>query len=89
MAYNVTFSSRARRELGNLPRAAQVRIKPRFDALANEPRPPGVKKLSGESELYRIRVGDYRVLYAIEDDELVVLVVSVADRKEAYRRGLP
>ena len=89
MAYNVTFSPRARRELGNLPRAVQVRIKRRIDALADEPRPPGVKKLSGESELYRIRVGDYRVLYAIEDEELVVLVVSVADRKEVYRRGLP
>ena len=70
MAYHVTFSPRARRELGNLPRAVQVRIKPRIDALADEPRPPGVKKLSGESELYRIRVGDYRVLYAIEDEEL-------------------
>jgi mRNA interferase RelE/StbE len=85
----VTLSPRARREFGSLPRAAQVRIKPWFDALAEEPRPPGVKKLAGESELYRIRVGDYRVLYAIEDDRLIVLIVSVADRKDAYRRELP
>ena len=72
----------------SLPRAAQVRIAPKIEALADEPRPPGVKKLAGEEELYRIRVGDYRVIYAIEDAELVVLVVMVGDRKDVYRRRL-
>jgi len=88
LAYQVTFSPRARREIQSLPRAAQVRIAPRIAALADELRPPGVKKLSGEAELYRIRVGDYRVIYAIEDVELVVLVVMVGDRKDVYRRRL-
>jgi len=53
--------------------------------LEQEPRPPGVKKLSGEDELYRIRVGDYRIVYQIRDNELVVLVVRVAHRREVYR----
>jgi mRNA interferase RelE/StbE len=88
LAYQVTFSPRANREFRGLPRAAQVRVAPRIEALADEPRPPGVKKLSGEPELYRIRVGDYRVIYAIEEAELVVLVVMVGDRKDVYRRGL-
>lgn len=88
MAYRVTFSPRARREFRDLPRPAQVRIAPRIDALADDLRPPGVKKLSGEAELYRIRVGDYRVIYAIDDDQLIVLIVTVGDRKEVYRRRL-
>ena len=59
-----------------------------MNALGQEPRPHGVRKLSGEEELYRIRVGDYRVIYAIEDDALIVLVVAVGDRRDIYRRGL-
>ena len=85
MAYQVTFSPRARREIQSLPRAAQVRIAPRIAALADEPRPPGVKKLSGEAELYRIRVGDYRVIYDVMDEQLVILVVGVGHRRAIHR----
>lgn len=54
-------------------------------ALANEPRPVGCKKLAGEDDRYRVRVGRYRVVYSVADAESVVLVVRVADRKDAYR----
>ena len=53
--------------------------------LQYNPRPPGVKKLAGENDLYRIREGDYRIIYTIEDKELIVLVVKIGDRKEIYR----
>jgi mRNA interferase RelE/StbE len=61
------------------------RIVARVLALAEEPRPVGCEKLVGESDRYRIRVGRYRVVYSIADDELLVLVVRVADRKDVYR----
>ena len=54
-------------------------------ALADEPRPIGSEKLAGQSDRYRIRIGRYRVVYSIADDDLVVLVVRVADRKDVYR----
>ena len=56
-----------------------------MDGLAKEPRPKGVKKLSGADDLYRIRVGDYRVVYQIRDDRLIVLVVRIGHRKDVYR----
>jgi mRNA interferase RelE/StbE len=68
-----------------LPQAAQARIASAIDALAGDPRPSGVTKLRGPEGFYRIRVGDYRVVYAIEDDVLLVLVVRVGHRREVYR----
>ena len=61
------------------------RIVARILALADEPRPMGCEKLAGANGRYRIRVGQYRVIYSIADDELLVLVVRVADRKHVYR----
>ncbi len=61
------------------------RIVSRIQALADAPRPVGCEKLAGESDRYRIRVGRYRIVYSIADDELLVLVVRVAHRKEVYR----
>lgn len=63
------------------------RITQRIQALADDPRPRGAEKLSGISEKYRIRQGDFRILYEIQDDVLVVYVVRIADRKEVYRKG--
>ena len=56
-----------------------------IQSLANDPRPIGVKKLSGEKDIYRVRAGNYRVLYRIVDKVLVVVVVSVGHRREVYR----
>lgn len=56
-----------------------------MDALAGDPRPKGVKKLFGLDDLYRIRVGEYRVVYQIQDNRLIVLVVRIGHRKDVYR----
>ncbi len=84
--YHVEFTRPALKEFHDLPRRVQERIGPRIGALAENPRPHGVEKLEGEEDLYRIRVGDYRVVFAIHDDRLIVVVVRVANRRDAYRR---
>lgn len=83
--YRIELRPAARRSLAALPRDAQARIASALDSLTTQPRPPGVTKLRGPEGFYRIRVGDYRIVYAIEDDLLLVLVVRVAHRREVYR----
>lgn len=83
--YHVEFTSRAARQLRKLPRDVQRRLAVAINGLEREPRPQGVRKLSAEERIYRIRVGDYRVLYQINDKDLLVLVVSVGDRRDIYR----
>lgn len=85
MAYRVEFAPRAGRQFEKLPRQIQVRLRAHIDALADDPHPPRMERLSGQEELCRIRVGDYRVVYVIEDDVLVVLVVGVGHRRDIYR----
>lgn len=63
----------------------QERIQRHIDALATEPRPPGCVKMSGIERTYRIRVGDYRIIYEIRDNVLIVLVLRIGHRREAYR----
>jgi len=84
--WRVEFTTQADRQFRKLPRAVQERLRPRIDALAANPRPDGATKLSGEDDLWRIRVGEYRVLYAVADEVLLVLVVKVGHRREVYRR---
>jgi mRNA interferase RelE/StbE len=84
--YRVFFKSSADRALKRLPVAVQRRIVAEVDSLANNPRPPGVAKMSGAENLWRIRIGDYRVVYEIHNDRLIVLVLRVAHRKDIYRR---
>ena len=87
--YRVEFTRRARGQLTSLPKDTAARIARRIDALADDPRPRGFRKLTDvEVDLYRIRVGDYRVLYEIRDDVLIVLIVRVGKRDEALYRGL-
>ncbi len=85
MAYRVELTPRAKRDLESLASQIQSRLQPHIDALAENPRPHGVKKLAGEDDIYRIRVGAYRILYQIQDRILLVLVVKIAPRREAYR----
>ena len=84
MSYQVLFTPRAEREFESLPEAARRRIAPRIDALAEEPRPRGIKKLQGREGTYRLRAGDYRVLYTIEDRVVTVVVVRVGHRRDIY-----
>jgi mRNA interferase RelE/StbE len=86
--HTVTLAPAAKRELGSLPRSVQVRIATKIDELAADPRPMGVKKLKGTRDIYRVRIGDYRVVYQIDDTAQTVLVTAIGDRKEIYDRGL-
>ncbi len=70
--------------LCKLPRDVRERIDRAILALAEEPRPAGCKKLAGYADLYRVRVGDWRIVYAIKDAELIVLVIEVTPRGGAY-----
>jgi mRNA interferase RelE/StbE len=70
--------------LPRLPRDLQGRIGAAIDALALNPRPPGCKRLRGQRDYYRIRVGDWRILYTIEDDVLLVEVVEIGPRSSMY-----
>lgn len=83
--YRLDWRSSARKDLNRLDRQVAARILLAINALTNNPRPPGVKRLKGAANLWRIRVGDYRVVYVIEDDRLVVLVTAVASRGAVYR----
>jgi mRNA interferase RelE/StbE len=84
-SYSLRIKKSAIRELEKIPRQAdRRRIVKGIESLAHEPRPPGAQKLSGD-ERYRIRQGRYRILYAINDREVSVHVIRIADRKDVYR----
>ncbi|HVE72261.1 MAG TPA: type II toxin-antitoxin system RelE/ParE family toxin [Thermoanaerobaculia bacterium] len=86
-SYKVLIKKSAAKELEAMAgKKDRERITQRILALADEPRPAGVEKLSGTNEKYRIRQGNFRILYEIQDEILVVYVVRIADRKEVYRR---
>jgi mRNA interferase RelE/StbE len=86
VAYRVELRPAALRDLKSLPREVLGRVSAKIDSLPGNPRPPGVEKLSGSEDSYRVRVGDYRILYRILDEVLLVLVVAIRHRKEACRR---
>ena len=85
MAYQIEISNTAQRQIRRLPPLVQDRIRPRIRALAQDPRPIGAIKLHVRDGQYRIRIGDYRVIYQIKDDVLLVLVVDVGHRAGVYR----
>ncbi|MCX6615078.1 MAG: type II toxin-antitoxin system RelE/ParE family toxin [Acidobacteria bacterium] len=82
--YRVVLARSAEREFFQLPGDVQERVRRAIDKLGRNPRPPGVKKLHGANQLWRIRVGDYRCIYRIEDRERLVDVTHVRHRREAY-----
>jgi mRNA interferase RelE/StbE len=83
--YRIEIKRSAGKELERLPAADKRRAISRIRGLADDPRPQGSKKLSGE-EKYRIRQGDYRILYQIHDEILTVVVIRIARRGEVYRK---
>lgn len=85
MAYRIEIQRSAEKELAALSSTLQARIFKAIDGLVTEPRPNGCKKLSGGKNAYRIRVGEYRIVYEIYDGVLVVIVIRVAHRREVYR----
>ncbi len=85
MAYRVVLHRSAVRDIGNLSQPNRGRVMRAIDALATNPRPRGAKLLSGPDRRWRFRVGDYRVLYRVDDDRVVVVIVRVRHRSVAYR----
>ncbi len=83
--YNVRIKESAVKSLKDLPSDQQVRIRRKIAALAENPYPPGSRKLKGEEIAYRIRVGDYRVVYEVFEETITVLVLRIGHRKDVYR----
>jgi mRNA interferase RelE/StbE len=82
--YSVELKVSARKELERLPAKLTQRIFPKLEGLASEPRPAGCKKLKGGQREWRIRVGDYRVVYTIDDEKLLISVMRIRHRSEVY-----
>ncbi len=83
MSYTIEWSNKAKKSLRKLPPNIQNRIKEAVDNLANESKPLGCKKLVGNTS-YRIRVGNYRIIYDIEDDVLIITIIKIGHRKDVY-----
>ena len=83
--YRVALKSSAEKEFFRLPAPVSDRIFPKIKALATDPRPHGSKKLVGGGNLWRIRIGDYRVIYSIDDETRKVEVTRIAHRREVYQ----
>jgi len=83
--YKLEFATSIRKDLKKVDKKEVRRILTSIEKLAEEPRPSGSKKLTNE-ELYRIRIGNYRVIYEVHDGRLVVLIVKVGNRKDIYRK---
>ena len=87
MPYTVTIERKAAKFIRDLTdKRLSLRLREAIDALVENPRETGCVKLQGESELYRVRVRDYRIVYRIQDSVLVVLVVQIGHRREIYRQ---
>jgi mRNA interferase RelE/StbE len=84
--YKVEIARRAAKVLTALPRREQQRVRAAIDLLSDNPRPPGCVAMAGEDNAYRVRVGDYRIVYEVIDKRLLVQVVRVGHRTDVYRR---
>ncbi|HKI98120.1 MAG TPA: type II toxin-antitoxin system RelE/ParE family toxin [bacterium] len=85
MSYRLEMRPRARRTLGGLPKDDARRVDSAILSLADEPRPDGSRKLRGAGDLYRIRVGSYRVVYEIDDSIRIVVISRIGHRRDVYR----
>lgn len=84
MTYKISIRRKAQKQLDKLPAADYKKVKQAIFDLAQDPRPPGSKKLKGRPA-WRIRQGDYRVIYEIQDRQLIIIVLEVGPRKDIYR----
>lgn len=84
-AYQVLVARRAAKAVAALPRREQQRVRAAIDLLADVPRPPECVAMVGEAHAYRVRVGNYRIVYELLDDRLVVQVVRIGNRRDVYR----
>jgi mRNA interferase RelE/StbE len=85
--YTITFKKKAGKELRQLPSTVLPKVSASIDDLSEEPRPSGSKKLKDkEEDMWRIRIGNYRVLYVIEDEIMIVNIRKIGHRKDVYRK---
>ena len=85
MRYSIEFTTSALREFKALERAMQRRIGSKISELGVNPCPPGAKKLQGEADHFRMRIGDYRVIYRLDGKRVVIVVIRIGHRKDVYR----
>lgn len=85
MTYEVEITPAAKRQIKKLTKSVQALIIERLEQLAENPRPPSILKMEGEEDFYRVRVGDYRIIYEIQDRVLLIVVVKVGHRSSVYR----
>jgi mRNA interferase RelE/StbE len=85
MIYALRFESRVLKDLDRIPEKELVRIDKAIQALALQPHPAGVKKLVGQENLYRVRQGDYRIIYTVDHKSRIVSILGVRNRRDAYR----
>jgi mRNA interferase RelE/StbE len=85
MRYHIEMARRARKFLASESNDIQKQIGRQIDLLEQNPRPDGCKRLQGKRDLYRVRCGDYRIIYTIRDQQLLVLVVQIGHRRDVYR----
>jgi mRNA interferase RelE/StbE len=85
VVYQVEIAPAAQRQIRKLTTDVQQKIIQRLEALAVDPYPAGVVKMRGEQSLYRVRLGDYRIIYEIQDEELLILVLKVGHRRDVYK----
>lgn len=83
--YRISISKTAQKEMAALPDSQLLRINESILQLAENPRPSGCKKLKGFKDLYRIRIGSFRVVYSLKDKTLTIEILRVADRKDIYK----
>lgn len=86
MTFRIEVTRTAAKQLADLPTIDRKRVARRIDRLADNPRPMDAKKLEGAGNLWRIRVGDYRLVYQIQKKRLIVVIIRVGHRREVYRR---
>ena len=84
MPYRVLIPKRVQKQLDALPQAVFDRLDERITSLRDEPRPIGVKKLKGSTSSYRVRMGDYRLVYEVDDTAREIRLISAANRKDVY-----
>lgn len=85
MPYTIEFARSALRDFKALDRAVQRRVATRIDSLAANPFPPGVKRLQGDPDVFRVRAGDYRIVYRVDGKRLTILILKIGHRREVYR----
>jgi mRNA interferase RelE/StbE len=82
-SYRLSIKPSAAKEIESIPKKDRLRVIKRINGLSENPRPSGCEKLTGHGK-YRVRQGDYRIVYSVSDEEPIVLVVKVANRREVY-----